>query len=210
MPKIIKSPSIIESAGNKPKIIREYFGRVNSQTEEVSIAKMTSPKGWIEPGQKPEFNEYTFVLKGILKVETENEIFEVKAGEAILTEKDEWIRYSTPFEETEYIAICLPAFSPNMVHRDDEEKLDKNFNYVEVLKTYSQVDIAMIKSLLDGNIDYYFHGENFMSIRPLLEPAILMVNENDLADVKELLKDFELNFMGVSLKEEDEDKNEDE
>lgn len=210
MSKIIKSPSVIESAGNKPKIIREYFGRVNSESDELSIAKMTSPQGWIEPGQTPEFNEYTFVLKGILKVETESENFEVKTGEAILTEKGEWIRYSTPFEETEYIAICIPAFSPNMVHRDDEEKLDKNFNYVEVLRTYSQVDIAMIKSLLDGNIDYYFHGENFMSIRPLLEPSILMVNENDLADVKELLKDFELNFMGVSLKEEDEDKNEDE
>lgn len=206
MPKIISSPSIIESAGNKPKIIKEYFGRVNSQSEEVSIAKMNSPQGWIEPGQQPEFNEYTIVLKGILKVETENENFEVKAGEAILTEKGEWIRYSTPFEDTEYIAVCLPAFSPKTVHRDGE--VEKDYNYVEILRTYSQVDIAMIKSLLDGNADYYFHGENFMSIRPLLEPAILMVNENDVDDVKEILKDFELNFLGVSLKEEDDNEDE--
>lgn len=119
MPIVIKSPTIIESAGNKPKIIEEYFGRVNSKTSEVSIAKMTSPQGWIEPGQRPEFDEYTVVLKGILQVKTENEIINVKAGSAILTKKGEWIQYSTPFEEgAQYVAICLPAFSPDTVHRD--------------------------------------------------------------------------------------------
>ena len=119
MPKLINSPSIIEAAGNKSKIIKEYFGRVNSKTEEISIAKMTSPQGWIEPGQTPEFDEYTVVLKGVLRVETNSETFDVKANEAIITEKGEWIRYSTPFEETEYMAICLPAFSINTVHRDE-------------------------------------------------------------------------------------------
>jgi len=118
MPIIIKSPSIIEAAGNKPKIIREYFGRVNSKTSEVSIAKMTSPQGWIEPGQKPEFDEYTVVLKGTLQVKTEKETIDVKAGIAILTKKREWIQYSTPFEGgAEYIAVCLPAFSPETVNR---------------------------------------------------------------------------------------------
>ena len=120
MPTIIKSPTIIEAAGNKPKIIEEYFGRVNSKTAALSIAKMTSPQGWIEPGQRPEFDEYTVVLKGILQVKTENEIIDVKAGSAILTKKGEWIQYSTPHEgSVEYVAVCLPAFSPNSVHRDE-------------------------------------------------------------------------------------------
>lgn len=119
MPIKISAPTIIEAAGNKPKIIEEYFGRVNSKTAEVSIAKMTSPQGWIEPGQKPEFDEYTVVLKGTLQVKTENEIIDVKAGSAILTRKGEWIQYSTPYENgAEYIAVCLPAFSPDTVHRD--------------------------------------------------------------------------------------------
>ena len=119
MPTLIKSPSIIEAAGNKPKIIEEYFGRVNSKTSEVSIAKMTSPQGWVEPGQKPEFDEYTVVLKGTLQVKTERETIDVKAGTAILTKKGEWIQYSTPDPEgAEYIAVCLPAFSPDTVHRD--------------------------------------------------------------------------------------------
>ena len=119
MPTIIKNPSIIEAAGNKPKIIEEFFGRVNSKTSEVSIAKMTSPQGWVEPGQRPDFDEYTIVLKGTLQVKTENEIISVKAGSAILTKKGEWIQYSTPFEEgAQYVAICLPAFSPDTVHRD--------------------------------------------------------------------------------------------
>jgi mannose-6-phosphate isomerase-like protein (cupin superfamily) len=120
MPIVIKSPTIIEAAGNKPKIIEEYFGRVNSKTEAVSIAKMTSPQGWVEPGQRPEFDEYTVVLKGTLQVKTEKEIIDVNAGSAILTKKGEWIQYSTPFKEgAEYVAICLPAFSPYKVNRDE-------------------------------------------------------------------------------------------
>lgn len=120
MPILINKPTIIEAAGNKPKIIEEFFGRVNSKTSEVSIAKMTSPQGWVEPGQRPEFDEYTVVLKGTLQVKTEKEIIDVKAGSAILTKKDEWIQYSTPFESgAEYVAICLPAFSPDTVHRDE-------------------------------------------------------------------------------------------
>jgi len=120
MPIVIKSPTIIEAAGNKPKIIEEYFGRVNSKTEAVSIAKMTSPQGWIEPGQRPEFDEYTVVLKGTLQVKTEKEVIDVKAGSAILTKKGEWIQYSTPYEGTvEYVAVCLPAFSPETVRRDE-------------------------------------------------------------------------------------------
>ncbi|HEX9252527.1 MAG TPA: cupin [Ignavibacteriaceae bacterium] len=119
MPVLISSPTIIEAAGNKPKIIQEYFGRVNSKTESVSIAKMTSPQGWIEPGQRPEFDEYTVVLKGTLQVKTENEIIDVKAGSTILTKKGEWIQYSTPKEGgAEYVAVCLPAFSPETVRRD--------------------------------------------------------------------------------------------
>lgn len=119
MPVLISSPTIIEAAGNKPKIIQEYFGRVNSKTESVSIAKMTSPQGWIEPGQRPEFDEYTVILKGTLQVKTENEIIDVKAGSAILTKKGEWIQYSTPKEGgAEYVAVCLPAFSPETVRRD--------------------------------------------------------------------------------------------
>ncbi len=120
MPVIIKAPTIIESAGNKPKVIEEYFGRVNSKTETLSIAKMTSPQGWVEPGQRPQFDEYTVVLKGTLRVKTKNETIDVKAGSAILTKKGEWIQYSTPYDGTvEYIAVCLPAFSPDIVKRDE-------------------------------------------------------------------------------------------
>jgi mannose-6-phosphate isomerase-like protein (cupin superfamily) len=119
LPVHIKSTSIIKAAGNKPKIIEEFIGLVNSKTSDVSIAKMRSPEGWIEPGQTPVFDEYTLVLKGMLKVETKNETINVKAGEAIITHKGEWIRYSTPGPEgAEYIAVCLPAFSPEAVHRD--------------------------------------------------------------------------------------------
>jgi len=119
MPIVVKTSTIIEAAGNKPKIIEEYFGRVNSKTETLSIAKMKSPQGWIEPGQRPEFDEYTIVLKGTLQVKTEKEIIDVKAGSAILTKKGEWIQYSTPYEgSVEYIAVCLPAFSPKTVNRD--------------------------------------------------------------------------------------------
>lgn len=116
----IQKPTVIPSAGTKPKLIEEYFGRVNSQTEQVSIAKMKSPAGWIEPAQTPEFDEYTVVLKGTLRVETENKTFDVQEGSAILTKAGEWIRYSTPFEGgAEYIAVCIPAFSPSTVHRDE-------------------------------------------------------------------------------------------
>lgn len=119
MPLKIDKPSVIESAGNKPKRIEEYFGRVNSKTEGVSIARMVSPAGWVEPGQTPEFDEYTIVLRGELSVKSEEEIIIVKAGEAIMTRKGEWIQYSTPGNEgAEYIAVCIPAFSPDTVHRD--------------------------------------------------------------------------------------------
>lgn len=119
MPKLISSPTIIEAAGNKPKIIREFIGRVNSSTQKISIAKMTSPAGWEEPGQTPEFDEYTLVLKGTLRVETKDQIFDINAGKAIITYAGEWIKYSTPNPEgAEYIAVCLPAFSPETVHRD--------------------------------------------------------------------------------------------
>ena len=120
MPTIIKTPTKIESAGNKPKIINEFIGRVNSSTEGISIARMQSPSGWQEPGQTPEFDEYTVVLKGMLRVETKDNTFDIHAGEAIITHKGEWIKYSTPNEEgAEYIAVCLPAFSPDTVHRDE-------------------------------------------------------------------------------------------
>jgi mannose-6-phosphate isomerase-like protein (cupin superfamily) len=119
MPTLITSPTIIEAAGNKPKIIREFIGRVNSATQKVSIARMTSPEGWEEPGQTPEFDEYTLVLKGMLRVETKENVFNVNAGQAIITYAGEWIRYSTPNPEgAEYVAVCLPAFSPETVHRD--------------------------------------------------------------------------------------------
>jgi mannose-6-phosphate isomerase-like protein (cupin superfamily) len=120
MAKLIKSPSVIESAGNKPKIIEEFFGRVNSDTSDVSIAKMTSPSGWVEPGQTPEFDEYTVVLKGVLTIKTKSEEYKIAAGSGILIEKGEWVQYSTPDPEgAEYIAVCLPAFSMDSVHRDE-------------------------------------------------------------------------------------------
>jgi len=120
MAQFIKSPSIIKAAGNKEKIIREFFGRVNSKTSEVSIAHMTSPVGWEEPGQCPEFNEYTIVLKGKLRITTKFEEIDISEGQGIMTAKDEWVKYSTPFKGgAEYIAVCLPAFSPDIVHRDD-------------------------------------------------------------------------------------------
>ena len=116
--KKISSPSIIESAGNKPKVIEEYVGRVNSGTNSISIAKMSSPIGWKEPGQKPQFDEYTIVLKGTLKVESRTETLFIKEGEAVIVNSGEWVRYSTPNEGAEYIAICLPAFSLDNVNRD--------------------------------------------------------------------------------------------
>ncbi len=122
MVKVIRQPVQIESAGNKPKIIREHVGRVRTETEGVSIAHMQSPGGWMEPGQEPEFTEYTVVLRGLLKVETRSDVFEIHAGEAIIAYPGEWIRYSSPEEGgAEYIAVCTPAFSPDTVHRDDED-----------------------------------------------------------------------------------------
>lgn len=117
MPEKIEAPTLIEAAGNKPKLIREFFGRVNSGDSRLSLARMSSPAGWIEPGQRPEFDEYTLVLSGKMVVETETGSFELGPDQAIVTRAGEWIRYSTP-ESTEYIALCLPAFSPDTVHRD--------------------------------------------------------------------------------------------
>jgi mannose-6-phosphate isomerase-like protein (cupin superfamily) len=116
----IKAPSIIEAAGNKPKIIEEYVGRVNSKTSSTSVARMKSPAGWTEPGQRPEFDEFTVVLKGMLRVKTETETLDVHAGQAVIAHKGEWVQYSSPQEPgAEYIAVCLPAFSPDTVHRDE-------------------------------------------------------------------------------------------
>jgi quercetin dioxygenase-like cupin family protein len=120
MATLITQPTIIKAAGNKPKRIEELFGRVNSGTEAVSIAKMTSPCGWVEPGQTPEFDEFTVVLRGTLVVETRSERLEVHAGQAVHTPAGEWARYSTPGADgAEYLAICFPAFSPAIVHRDE-------------------------------------------------------------------------------------------
>lgn len=121
MPRLIAAPSIVEAAGAPPKRIEEYAGQVNSGHAQVSIARMVSPQGWREPGQRPEFEEVTVVLKGMLRVEHEAGTIDVRAGSAIVTMPGEWIRYSTP--ETggaEYIAVCMPAFSPATVHRDRE------------------------------------------------------------------------------------------
>ena len=117
----IRKPTVIEAAGNKPKIIEEYIGRVNSQTKDLSIARMVSPAGWEEPGQKPEFAEYTVVLKGMLRVKTKTQELDIHANEAVIVEANEWVQYSTTGENgAEYIAVCLPAFSPDTVHRDAE------------------------------------------------------------------------------------------
>jgi len=121
MAQIIKAPSVIKAAGTKNKIINEYFGRVNSKTSAVSIAHMKSPEGWVEPGQCPEFDEYTLVLKGKLKIAVKDTEYIVSEGEAIMTGKKEWVQYSTPFSGgAEYIAVCLPAFSPDLVKRDSD------------------------------------------------------------------------------------------
>jgi len=121
MPTHIKSPTLIQAAGNKPKRIEEFVGRVNSNTTALSIARMRSPAGWIEPGQTPEFEEYTVVLSGELCVATKAGVITVKAGEAVIVHAGEWVQYSTPAPEgAEYLAVCLPAFSPESVHRDEE------------------------------------------------------------------------------------------
>jgi len=119
MPTHIKQPSVIEAAGNKPKRIEEYIGRVNSKSAGISVARMQSPSGWVEPGQTPEFEEYTVVLRGSLRVTTREGVIDVGAGEAVITRSGEWVQYSTPGAEgAEYIAVCLPAFSMDSVHRD--------------------------------------------------------------------------------------------
>ena len=120
MPKLIAKPTRITAAGNKPKLIDEYIGRVNSGDSAVSIAHMRSPGGWVEPGQTPEFDEYTVVLRGQLRVEYRGGVLEVNAGHAVITRAGEWIQYSSPTAEgAEYVAVCLPAFSPGTVHRDE-------------------------------------------------------------------------------------------
>lgn len=120
MPKLIESTTRIEAAGTPPKRIEEIFGRVNTGDGAISIAHMRSPSGWTEPAQRPEFTEYTYVLRGQLRVESESGTFEVRAGQAIVTLPGEWVRYSTPGPEgAEYIAVCTPAFSPGTVHREE-------------------------------------------------------------------------------------------
>ena len=120
MPKLITKPTVIDCVGTKPKQIQEFAGRVNSGHSAVSVARMISPSGWEEPGQRPEFEEITVVLKGSLRVEYEGGTLEVPAGQAVVTSPGEWVRYSTPGSEgAEYVAVCLPAFSPTTVHRDE-------------------------------------------------------------------------------------------
>jgi mannose-6-phosphate isomerase-like protein (cupin superfamily) len=120
MPTLIGTPTVIAAAGNKPKKIEEFIGRVNSGTEGVSIARMTSPAGWEEPGQTPEFDEYTLVLRGSLQVTSQGGSIDVGAGQAVIVPAGEWVRYGSPSPEgAEYIAVCLPAFSPDTVHRDE-------------------------------------------------------------------------------------------
>src|SRR5271165_2262481 len=119
MPTLIRSPTRIEAAGNIPKLIDEYIGRVNSKEERLSVAHMRSPGGWIEPGQQPEFDEFTIVLRGLLRVEHHDGVLDVRAGQAVIAHRGEWVRYSTPEPDgAEYVAVCLPAFAPATVHRD--------------------------------------------------------------------------------------------
>jgi len=121
MATLIPAPTEIAAAGAKPKVIEEFIGRINSGTHAVSVARMRSPAGWEEPGQTPDFNEYTVVLSGVLRVETRDGSLEVHAGQAVVAPKGAWVRYSTPHEGgAEYIAVCVPAFSPDTVHRDKE------------------------------------------------------------------------------------------
>ena len=122
VPRLIKAPTIVQAVGTKPKRIEEYAGRVNSGHDALSVARMVSPQGWREPGQRPEFEEITVVLKGMLLVESDAGNIEVHAGQAVVTAPGEWIRYSTPAEGgAEYVAVCFPAFSPQTVHRDPSD-----------------------------------------------------------------------------------------
>jgi mannose-6-phosphate isomerase-like protein (cupin superfamily) len=119
MPTLIAKPTRIQAAGNKPKLIDEYIGRVNTRTTAASVAHMRSPGGWVEPGQTPEFDEFTVVLKGTLRVEHKDGLLDVNAGQAVVAYAGEWVRYSTPEADgAEYIAVCLPAFSMESVHRE--------------------------------------------------------------------------------------------
>jgi mannose-6-phosphate isomerase-like protein (cupin superfamily) len=121
MPKLIEKPTRVAAAGTKPKLIDEYIGRVNSDTEGLSVAHMRSPGGWIEPGQTPDFEEYTVVLKGLLRVEHKDGVLDVRAGQAVISPRGEWVRYSTPEPEgAEYIAVCTPAFTLGGAHRDND------------------------------------------------------------------------------------------
>jgi mannose-6-phosphate isomerase-like protein (cupin superfamily) len=120
MPSLISNPTVVQAAGTKPKLIEEYVGRVNTKSTDISIARMKSPAGWVEPGQRPEFDEYTIVLNGTLRVTGEDGIIDVRAGQAVLVRGGEWVQYSTPEPEgAEYVAVCLPAFSMDTVHRDE-------------------------------------------------------------------------------------------
>ena len=120
MPTLIKSPVMVTASGNKPKVIEEFIGRVSSETQALSIARMRSPEGWSEPGQTPEFDEYSVVLRGSLRVATKAEVLEVKEGQAIIAHRGEWVQYSTPKPGgAEYIAVCMPAFALDNVHRDN-------------------------------------------------------------------------------------------
>jgi mannose-6-phosphate isomerase-like protein (cupin superfamily) len=120
MPEHIQTPSRVEAAGTKPKLIDEFVGRVNTGEERLSIAHMRSPQGWVEPGQRPEFDEWMLVLDGTLNVEHDAGTFDVQAGQAVLARAGEWVRYSTPYAGgADYVAVCLPAFSPDTVNRDD-------------------------------------------------------------------------------------------
>jgi len=122
MPRLIEGPAVVPAAGTRPKRIEEYVGRVRSGHTTVSVARMVSPPGWLEPGQRPEFEELTVVLRGVLHVEHEAGALDVGAGQAVVTRPGEWVRYGTPGPEgAEYVAVCLPAFSPDTVHRDPEE-----------------------------------------------------------------------------------------
>jgi mannose-6-phosphate isomerase-like protein (cupin superfamily) len=119
MPTLITKPTVVEAAGSKPKLIEEFVGRVNTGTDDVSIARMKSPDGWVEPGQKPAFDEYTLVLRGMLRVSTKTETLDVRAGQAVIVHAGEWVQYSTPEPDgAEYVAVCMPAFSIDTVHRD--------------------------------------------------------------------------------------------
>jgi mannose-6-phosphate isomerase-like protein (cupin superfamily) len=120
MATLISSPTVVEAAGSKPKLIEEFVGQVNTRTRDLSIARMKSPEGWVEPGQRPEFEEYTLVLTGRLRVTTDKETIDVSAGQAVIVHAGEWVQYSTPEPGgAEYVAVCMPAFSMDTVHRDE-------------------------------------------------------------------------------------------